>query len=130
MSVKTDDTASLAGSPPAGLDRQRPRIARLRDLALLPALVVLIVVGSLVSPVFFTQANMTTILTSSAALALVVLAESLIIITGKFDLSLESTVGFAPAIGALVVLPAANFGFGIELPTVAGPARWCCWSAR
>ena len=61
---------------------------------------------------------------------MVVLAESLIIITGKFDLSLESTVGFAPAIGALAVLPAANFGFGIELPTVRRPARSCCWSAR
>ena len=48
------------------------------------------------------------------------LAESLIIITGKFDLSLESTVGFAPAIGAMLVLPAANFGFGIELPTALG----------
>ena len=49
-----------------------------------------------------------------------VLAESLVIITGKFDLSLESTFGFAPAIGALAVLPAAKFGFGIELPTVLG----------
>jgi simple sugar transport system permease protein len=95
-------------------------IARLRDLALTPALVVLILVGSLVSPFFLTQANMTTILTSSAALAFVVLAESLVIITGKFDLSLESTFGFAPAIGALLVLPAANFGFGIELPTAVG----------
>ncbi len=93
---------------------------RIRDLALLPALVVLVIVGALVSPAFLTQANITTILTSSAALALVVLAESLIIITGKFDLSLESTAGFAPAIGALVVLPVASNGFGLELPTVVG----------
>ena len=95
-------------------------VARLRELALLPALVVLIIIGTLVSPVFLSQGNITTILTSSAALALVVLAESLIIITGKFDLSLESVYGFAPAIGAMVVLPAAQFGFGLELPTWAG----------
>ncbi len=95
-------------------------IARLRDLALLPALVVLIVIGALVSPVFLSQANIATILTSSAALALVVLAESLIILTGKFDLSLESVYGFAPAIGAMVVVPAAKFGFGLELPTTVG----------
>ena len=63
------------------------------------------VVGSLVSPVFLTSGNFTTILTSSAALALVVLAELLVIITGKFDLSLESISGFAPAFGAMVVLP-------------------------
>ena len=64
--------------------------ARLRDLALLPALALLVVIGTIVSPVFLTSGNINTILTSSAALALVVLAESLVIITGKFDLSLES----------------------------------------
>ncbi len=94
--------------------------ARLRDLALLPALAVLIVVGTVVSPVFLTSGNINTILTSSAALSLVVLAESLVIITGKFDLSLESVYGFAPAIGAMVVVPAANFGFGFEWPSAAG----------
>jgi len=95
-------------------------LARLRDLALLPALVVLMIVGTIVSPVFLTTGNINTILTSSAALALVVLAESLIIITGKFDLSLESIYGFAPAIGAMVVVPAANFGFGLDWPTPIG----------
>ena len=64
-------------------------LARLRDLALLPALAVLLVIGSIISPVFLTSGNINTILTSSAALALVVLAELLVIITGKFDLSLE-----------------------------------------
>src|SRR5271165_1801828 len=95
-------------------------MARLRDLALLPALLVLMIVGTIVSPVFLTSGNINTILTSSAALALVVLAESLIIITGKFDLSLESVYGFAPAIGAMVVVPAANFGFGLEWPIPIG----------
>jgi len=120
MSVTSSNSpmsvADARMAPSAG----RIAIARLRDLALLPALVVLIIVGTVVTPVFMSQANITTILTSSAALALVVLAESLIIITGKFDLSLESTVGFAPAIGAMVVLPAADFGFGLEFPTALG----------
>src|ERR1700727_1172929 len=95
-------------------------LARLRDLALLPALAVLLVIGSIISPVFLTSGNINTILTSSAALALVVLAESLVIITGKFDLSLESIYGIAPAIGAMVVLPAEGFGFGFEWPTAIG----------
>lgn len=95
-------------------------MARLRDLALLPALLVLMIVGTIVSPVFLTSGNINTILTSSAALALVVLAKSLIIITGKFDLSLEFVYGFAPAIGAMVVVPATNFGFGLEWPTPIG----------
>jgi simple sugar transport system permease protein len=100
----------------------RPRIAmvRLRDLALLPALAVLMIVGALVNPAFLSGAHIKTLRTSSAALALLVLAESLIVITGKFDLSLESTFGLAPAIGAMLVLPAANFGFGTELPIFLG----------
>jgi ABC-type xylose transport system permease subunit len=87
---------------------------------LLPAPALLLVIGTIVSPVFLTSGNLNTILTSSAALALVVLAESLVMITGKFDLSLESIYGFAPAIGAMLVVPAAKFGFGFELPTFVG----------
>lgn len=116
--METSNAAPAA--PAASASIGGAAIARLRDLALIPALVLLLVIGSVVSPFFMTQANMITILTSSAALAMVVLAESLVIITGKFDLSLESTFGFAPAIGALAVLPAANFGFGLEVPTVVG----------
>ncbi len=98
----------------------RRAIARLRDLALLPALLILIVIGTFVSPAFLTTGNITTIVASSAALAFVVLAESLVVITGKFDLSLESVAGFAPAIGALAVSPASDYGFGLELPTWVG----------
>ena len=116
----TPSAASSAALGAARSPSSRALAGRIRDLALLPALVVLVIAGALVSPAFLTQANITTILTSSAALALVVLAESLIIITGKFDLSLESTAGFAPAIGALVVLPVASNGFGLELPTIVG----------
>lgn len=118
MSLDKNNVASV--TPGANLSIGRIALARLRDLALLPALVALVIIGSLVSPVFLNPNNITTILTSSAALALVVLAESLIIITGKFDLSLESVYGFAPAIGAMVVVPAAQFGFGMEWPTWAG----------
>jgi simple sugar transport system permease protein len=118
--VTSQDTSpagsNLRTAPPLG----RVAMARLRDLALLPALLALMVVGTFVSPVFLSPNNLTTILTSSAALALIVLAESLIIITGKFDLSLESVYGFAPAIGAMVVVPAAKFGFGMEWPPLVG----------
>ena len=114
--------SAAVGAPrlPAPQPPRRVEIARLRDLALLPALLGLIVVGAFVSPAFLTPANVATILASSAALALVVLAESLVVITGKFDLSLESIVGFAPAIGAMAVSPASQHGFGFELPIVVG----------
>ncbi len=121
MNVSTGNiggAAAARGQAVAGIGKIVA--VRIRDLALIPALVLLVIIGSLVSPVFLTPGNLTTILTSSAALALVVLAESLVIITGKFDLSLESTYGFAPAVGAMVVLPAAQFGFGLEFPIWAG----------
>lgn len=86
----------------------------------MPALILLMVIGAFVNPNFLTKANLISVLGASAALALVVLAESLIVLTGKFDLSLESTVGIAPAVGAMLVVPAASAGFGLQWPAAAG----------
>src|SRR5439155_12651360 len=44
------------------------------------------------------------ILKNMAPLALLVLAEALVLIAGKFDLSLESTMGIAPAVAVFLVL--------------------------
>jgi simple sugar transport system permease protein len=98
----------------------RIQIARLRDFALLPALVALIVIGGILSPSFLTYANLVSVLGASAALAIMVLAEALIILAGNFDLSLESICGFAPAMGAMLVLPVSSQGFGLDWPT------WVC----
>ena len=116
------NSPTLSRSLPAGAPAHRPILGRLgagrlRDLALLPALILLIVIGSFISPSFLTYANLVSVLGASAALAILVLAESLIILVGKFDLSLESTCGFAPAMGAMLVLPVASQGFGTEWPT-------------
>ncbi|MFJ8591668.1 ABC transporter permease [Streptomyces sp. NPDC093598] len=91
-------------------------LRRARELALVPALLLLMVLGTIVDDSFLTERNLISILGASAALAMVVLAESLVLITGKFDLSLESVVGIAPALGALLVLPAAQSGWGTEFP--------------
>ena len=95
------------------------RLPRLRELALVPALVVLLIIGAVVNDSFLTTGNLISILGASAALALVVLGESLVLISGKFDLSLESTVGIAPAVGALLVIPS---GFGTQWHAAAGIA--------
>ncbi|GGV20925.1 ABC transporter permease [Streptomyces filipinensis] len=91
-------------------------VRRARELALVPALLLLMVLGAVVNDSFLTERNLISILGASAALAMVVLAESLVLITGKFDLSLESVVGIAPAVGALLVLPASQSGWGTGLP--------------
>lgn len=119
----SETTEIKAPSPPATVGKapaKKSRAGWIRDVALLPALVVLVVIGGLVNDSFLSVDNVVSILGSSAALALIVLGESLVLITGKFDLSLESTVGIAPALGALLVIPAASAGFGTEFPTVVG----------
>ncbi|MFE7895527.1 ABC transporter permease [Streptomyces sp. NPDC057412] len=109
-----------APAPPAKLPDVRAArtvlLRRARELALVPALVLLLVLGAVLNDSFLTERNLISVLGASAALAMVVLAESLVLITGRFDLSLESVVGIAPAVGALLVLPAAQSGWGVELP--------------
>jgi ribose/xylose/arabinose/galactoside ABC-type transport system permease subunit len=113
LSPETDATSA----PAAG--RRRPiRFARFRDLALVPAIIVLIIIGAIISPTFLTVGNLTDVLQQQSALALLVLAEAMILITGKFDLSLESTIGFAPVLAIALVVPATDqaHGLGTEWP--------------
>jgi ribose/xylose/arabinose/galactoside ABC-type transport system permease subunit len=104
---------SIATRQPQRVDRGRPpALARLRDLTLIPVVLVLLVIGFFVDPVFLTTQNLTNVLQQQTELSLVVLAEAMILISGKFDLSLESTVGLAPALAVLIVTGA----FGLVLP--------------
>ncbi|AWS46523.1 ABC transporter permease [Streptosporangium sp. 'caverna'] len=112
--TKTPPTPPAVAAPQG----RRIQLGRFRDLTLVPVIVVLLIAGSFVDPVFLTMGNLTNVLQQQSALALVVLAEALILIAGKFDLSLESTVGMAPAVGVMLVIPVAAGGFGLELPGI------------
>jgi ribose/xylose/arabinose/galactoside ABC-type transport system permease subunit len=100
--VADTGTRGPSGAIAAAKGRSRPQLARLRDFALIPAIVLLFVVGAFVDPAFATTDNLLNVLQSQTELALLVLAETLILIAGKFDLSLEATIGLAPALGLLV----------------------------
>jgi ribose/xylose/arabinose/galactoside ABC-type transport system permease subunit len=110
--MTSTQTRAAAGPRPSGF-----RLSRFRDLTLVPVIAVLLVAGALVDPVFLTAGNLTNVLQQQSALALVVLAEALILIAGRFDLSVESTVGMAPAVAVMLVIPAGAGGFGIGLPS-------------
>jgi len=86
----------------------------LRELTLVPVIVVLMVAGALVDPVFFTPSNLINVAEGGAALGMVVVAESLILITGKFDISLQGTFGLAPLLAAWLIAPKASEGLGTE----------------
>jgi simple sugar transport system permease protein len=115
------DAPSPAGpdASPAGRVRRAARL-RIRDLALLPAVVLLLVIGALTNDTFLERQNLINILGASSALGLLVLAEAMILISGRMDLSLESIAGLAPALGFLVVIPAASGGFGTGWPAWLG----------
>ena len=111
--MATDGAGHTLSAP--GLGR-RLRAFRVRELTLFPIIIIAIVVGIFVSDAFLTKTNFINIFQQSSELAIVVIAETLILIAGRFDLSLESIVGLAPMVGAwLIVSNEALGGSGIGL---------------
>lgn len=89
-------------------------VARLRDLALVPAIAAIAVIGRIVSPVFLQTDNLVNVLQTMSEIAVLVLAETLVLIVKRMDLSLESTVGLAPGVAAWLTVPAgAGHGLGL-----------------
>lgn len=89
----------------------------LQSLALVPVIVIAVIVGSVISPAFLTPINLfSNILAFSAALGILVIAESIILIGGYFDLSLESTVGFSVVLLMFLSTDAASGKPGVGLP--------------
>jgi ribose/xylose/arabinose/galactoside ABC-type transport system permease subunit len=70
-------------------------------------LLLTIVICSFAIPVFFSVANFRSIFLSSSAIGILVIAESLVLITGNFDLSIESTLGFTAVLGGWLMVPYA-----------------------
>jgi simple sugar transport system permease protein len=94
--------------------------AVVREVALLPVLVLLLVVGAVASPAFLTVSNFAGIGQQSSALGVVVVGESLILMIGGMDLSLESTYGLAPMVAAWLIVPVAAYGDGVDLNPYLG----------
>jgi simple sugar transport system permease protein len=105
----SEDARKKVGSALSGMGR---------DLALLPVLVLAVVVGALSSSTFLTERNILNLLQQSSELAIVVAALSLILIAGKFDLSLESTFGLAPMVAAWLISAKSLGGSGIGLSPI------------
>ena len=74
------------------------------------------------SPHFLTPANITNILSAAAVLGVLVVAQTFVLITGNFDLSIESTLGLAALFGIWLIVPelAPYWGSGLLInPFVA-----------
>jgi simple sugar transport system permease protein len=114
-SVSTIHTTVGTEQPePVGAPRRNLIVARLRDIALIPAIIVIAIVGQIVNPVFLHADNLINVLQTMSEIAILVLAETLVLIAGRMDLSLESTFGLAPGVAAwLVVQPGVTHGLGL-----------------
>lgn len=109
-------TATVASDPAETNIVRRLTRFRFRELTLIPVIAAAVVVGTIVSDAFLTKSNILNILQQSSELSIVVIAEALILIVGRFDLSLESIVGVAPMVaGWLVIADTTIGGSGLGL---------------
>ncbi|MBV8568295.1 MAG: ABC transporter permease [Methylobacteriaceae bacterium] len=111
MAIDMDAQKSVLTMAAAPVRRSRLRIGD--ELALLQLIGVAVIVGSLLHPAFLTPTNLINVLQQSSELSVLVLAEAIILIVGKFDLSLESIVGVAPMFAAWLVSSTAINGSGL-----------------
>ncbi|MGF9648823.1 ABC transporter permease [Pseudarthrobacter oxydans] len=87
----------------------------LQSIALVPVIIAVAIIGNFISPYFLTSSNIIgNVVAVSAALGILVIAESIILISGFFDLSLESTVGFS----VMVLCVALGAGLPLWLGTL------------
>lgn len=105
-------TDGVGNAAPAAAPRKRRWLRMTDELALLQLIILAMIIGTVVAPAFLTKINLVNILQQSSELSVLVLAEAIILIVGKFDLSLESIVGFAPMFGAWLVTAAELNGSG------------------
>lgn len=108
------DGSSVTSTDTPRRPAARLALARLRDLALVPAIVLIAIVGQIISPVFLQADNLINIGQTMAEVALLVLAQTIVLVAGKMDLSLESTFGLAPGVAAwMTVAVGAGHGTGL-----------------
>ncbi|HEY9243304.1 MAG TPA: ABC transporter permease [Streptosporangiaceae bacterium] len=103
-----------------GRSRSATAISLIREAALLPVLAVLIIIGAFLNSAFLTVSNISGIGQQISALGVVVVGESLILLIGGMDLSLEGTYGLAPMVAAWLIVPVSAFGSGTKLNPFLG----------
>ncbi|GAA1798862.1 ABC transporter permease [Planosporangium flavigriseum] len=97
-------------NPDSPTGRRWARLRLLRASGMLPALVLVIIVGHLVSPAFLTAQNFETVLKITSVVGLISVGQTLIILSGAggIDLSVGSVVAASGVCGALF----AGYGMG------------------
>jgi len=109
-STESTQPADAATASEAARARLVGALLVLLRLGPLLILVLMIVVLSYLSPVFFTPGNLGNVLTQTAAIAILAIGQLLVILTRGIDLSVGSNVALSAVVGALVF---AETGSGV-----------------
>ena len=82
-----------------------------------------VVLFSILTNRFLTPINISNIFVHAAVLGIMVVGQSFTLVTGNFDLSMESTLGLCALLGAWLILPAGapTFGGGVMLHPLVAP---------
>jgi ribose transport system permease protein len=117
-------TASGATRPVwVGLARLRVRTRRLgwtADLAMLPALIVLIAVLSAMTDGLLTSSNLINVLSQSAVVAIAAIGATFVILTGGIDLATGSVIGTSGVAGAWIITSTGSLAAGLAAGLVTG----------
>ncbi|MFF0191820.1 ABC transporter permease [Streptomyces anulatus] len=95
MTVTTTEPAPVAPVPASGSTRLVDRVFRMRELAILLVLLVMIVVTQLGNSAFLSEQGIKDLLLNATILVLVATGQSLVVITRNVDLSVGSTLGIS-----------------------------------
>lgn len=95
---------------------------RLRDLTPLAILLVAFLGFAPVSPAFATVANAANVAGQVAPLAIVTLGQSLVLMTGGFDISVGSVAALATVAGSLAAVATGHFGWALLAALAVGAA--------
>ncbi len=125
MTVTTTEPAPVAPIPASGSTRLVDRVFRMRELAILLVLLVMIVVTQLGNSAFLSEQGIKDLLLNATILVLVATGQSLVVITRNVDLSVGSTLGISAfaagtylqggghPVAAVVLAVLLGVGFGL-----------------
>ena len=108
---------------PGRLARLRDRtrhVGWLADLAMLPALIVLILVLSTMTDGLLTSSNLINVLSQSAVVAIAAIGATFVILTGGIDLSTGSVIGASGVASAWIITSSGNLAAGIAVGLFTG----------
>ncbi len=95
-------------------------LAFLLDNSVWFILIVFFVLNAFLTPYFFTVLNFRNILIHSSILGIVVIGESLCLLSGHFDLSVESTLALSAIVGAILIKGGISVPISIILMLLSG----------